>query len=186
MKNIWKFLILFLALVIYKFITNYIAYKKCHKFAQRHFDWVMKKDAAFPTFRSEVIALFKRANITDAHVTITRSLLPGHLQSANVSVFDNFPSIYTEVIAIAQSMFDDAIGVYRRRILDSINPLYWIDLVVFAPRHLLHYLGIDTERATAKICNLILSILWWIFCIGLAFFKQFIQLAISNFFKIPL
>lgn len=53
----------------------------------------------------------------------------------------------------------------RKRMLDAINPLEWIEFVLFLPRHLLKYFDIDTTDRTSKILNAI----WWVVLVVLEY-----------------
>lgn len=183
MMTLLKVLLVVLIIIFYKFITNLINYNRCKKFEERHLNWINNKDDDFPKNKSEVISLFKRAGIKDSHVNVVTPITYQHISTNNISVFENFPSILRPVYAAALSMFDDAIGVYRKRMFDSFNPLYWIDCILFFPRHALEYLGISPDNLSFKISNLILTILWWLIGAAFLFFKQHIQLIFPNFLQ---
>jgi hypothetical protein len=88
--------------------------------------------------------------------------------SFNASVFQNFPSKSADHAMTAMRDFQDAMGIYRRRIFESFNPLYWINLVLFLPKNILGYVGFKTETALIKIFQLI----WWLAGIVFAIFKD--------------
>ena len=68
-----------------------------------------------------------------------------------------FPSTRTEFSVTVLNMFEEAEGVFRKNMLDSFNPFYWIDLIVFLPKSLLAYIGISSEVTAYKICNVLFT-----------------------------
>lgn len=85
----------------------------------------------------------------------------GHGVSTHLRLVDNLTNLREDVVPMVSRLFDLASGVFRMRIKEAFSPLYWIDCVVFAPKHLITYLGIDTNKSAAKALNAILTVLWW-------------------------
>lgn len=87
--------------------------------------------------------------------------------------------IYFDYIQAGEStalnMFEEAEGAFRKNMIDSINPFYWVDLIIFLPKTLLSYLGISSETSAYKICNVLLTFIWWVFGIFLVYYKPQLQ-----------
>lgn len=49
-------------------------------------------------------------------------------------------------------------GYYKYRLLQNINPFYWLKLVIFLPQNIIRYLGLRTKNQTVKFFNII----WWL------------------------
>lgn len=72
-------------------------------------------------------------------------------------------------------MFFEAEGVYRQRIFDSFSPVYWIELIIYAPKKLLTYLGFDETKILFKACNILLTFIWWSVVSIIVFFRPQLQ-----------
>lgn len=124
--------------------------------------WTMSSLDDFEEYRSEIINLFKKANISDAFIPVSQTTGYGRISTQNTSVFLNFPSRHAKLAPIMLEMFDDAVGIYRERYREAFNPLYWIDIVIFLPKNLITYLSLPLETPAFKLCNVLASAIWWI------------------------
>ncbi len=157
-----KLLLLLLLLIFYKFLTNYICYQKCKKFRILFIEWTLNSTNNFEEYRSEIISLFKKANISDEYIPITQPTGYGCTSTQNASVFSNFPSKHEKIAPIILKMLDDTVGIYRERYKEALNPLYWIDVIIFLPKNLITYIGLSLETPAFKLCNILASAIWWI------------------------
>ncbi len=158
-----KYVLFALFVIAYKAISNYVCFRMIEKYEGEY--------VLFPTgdntiyeHRQHVIKLWKRAGIADVCIPMAQKMGYGQLASMKVSIFTNFPSLQTVQYGPALNMFSEAKGVYRSRIFESFNPLYWIDLIIFLPKNVLLYLGMDDEKAPFKILNVFFQALWWVVC----------------------
>lgn len=87
------------------------------------------------------------------------------VRSHMIQVMSNFLSTYA----------DHLCTVAVSSISSSINPLYWIDLILFLPKTLLSYLGISSKTSGYKICNVLLTFIWWVFGVFLVYYKPQLQ-----------
>jgi len=55
-------------------------------------------------------------------------------------------------------MFNEAIGYYRDRTVEAFNPLYWVETLIYLPRTLLSYIGVNPENVVVKS----LQVLYWL------------------------
>ena len=51
-----------------------------------------------------------------------------------------------------------SLAIFLNRILESLNPLYWIDAIINLPKKALLYLGMSPESVFIKL----FQIIWWI------------------------
>jgi hypothetical protein len=70
-------------------------------------------------------------------------------------------------IAILQ-ILQQTVSVYKSRLAEAINPLYWINVVIFLPRTILEYLGAKGTGLGTKVLQLI----YWICGTVLAIWKD--------------
>ena len=155
-----RFLIIFLFIVGYKFLSNLLHYFRIKKLHQYFCEFMKQKRDNMNLYRQEVL-----------------SECIGNRQIANatVSAFSMFPSLRPAFSSTALNMFEEAEGVFRKNMFDSINPLYWIDLILFLPKTLLSYLGISSKTSGYKICNVLLTFIWWVFGVFLVYYKPQLQ-----------
>lgn len=150
-----KILLIFFLIVAYKFLINlshYLRIKKLHKYFS---DFVEKKRTDMNLYKQEVISLFKKAHIKDVKTPVSEPIGFGQVVNANVSVFSMFPSLRPVFAMESLNMFEEAEGVFRKNMIDCVNPLYWIELILFLPKSLLSYLGLPSEATAYKLLNVL-------------------------------
>lgn len=157
-----KLLFLFFGIIMFKFSTNYIAYRKCIKYRKDYLYWASSSCEGFEEHRSEIIKLMNRAGIPDSRIPISQAINPIQLTSHAASVFANFPTKNPQLAASMYAKFDDVVGVYRTRWQEAFNPLFWIETVVFLPKSVILYIGADLEKPALRLCNVLATIIWWI------------------------
>lgn len=179
-----KLLILFLVIVLIKFVLNLYNFLRIKKLCSYHLEFLSDKRPDFTKYRQEVLSLFKKAHIKNVCTPATQPVGYGKIATMNVDVFTMFPSNLQIIAVPAHGMFNEAQGVFKKNMCDSINPIYWLDFLVFLPKNILIYLGLDTEKTLFKIINLGFTFLWWSFCTLVTIFqpeiKQFIVELFGN------
>ena len=170
-SSISKAVILFIVVLMYKVVTNTYYFFRIKHLSKMHLEWLAGKAPKFPTYKSEVISLFKKAGIKNISIPTAHSLGYGSIASFNADIFTNFPGTNPDISGGAIRMFYEAEGTYRQRIFETLSPVYWIDSIVFAPRNLLSYLGFNQEKALFKACNIMLTFIWWLFGTTILLFR---------------
>ena len=138
--------------------------------SQMHLEWLSDRAPNFPTYKAEIISLFKKAGVKNISIPITQSVGFGRAATFEADVFTNFPSAHSDISGGAVRMFYEAEGIFRQRIFETFSPVFWINSVVFAPKKLLEYLGFDENKSLFKACNVLLTFIWWVFGITIMFF----------------
>lgn len=181
----WKVIILFALIVVYKALLNFTRLKQLQRYEKEFVSFLSDKPSKIDEHKMQAIELFKKANIPDSQMPVTQPVGFGKVASFNASVYHNFPMAERAIAEPTLLMFKNAIGVYKSRIFEAINPLYWIDLIVFLPKNLLTYIGLNMDNASSKLWNVFLSFVWWTFCTLVTIFqpeiKQYIVEFIRNF-----
>lgn len=157
-----KLLILFMLVVFFKFISNYIAYLKCKKFRFDYEKWLQGNNNDFEEQRNEIISLIKRADIPDSHIPVSQAMNRIQIASHTASVLANFPTKHKQLAATMYEKFNEAVGVYRKRWKDAFSPLYWIETIAFLPKSIFAYVGVDLEKPALRLCNVLTTIIWWL------------------------
>lgn len=169
------FFTLFLLIVAYKFLTNLLHYFRIKTLHKYFCEFVDNKRIDMNLYRQEVLSLFEKAHVKDVKTPVSEPIGCGQVVNTTVSVFSMFPSLRPTFSSATLNMFEEAEGAFHKNMIDSFNPFYWIDLIIFFPKTLLAYIGISPEVTAYKICNLLLTFFWWIFGILILYFKPQLQ-----------
>ena len=148
--------------------------KKYHKY-------ISEPDIKFAESVPAIENLFKSAGLEDPQVTHVESVGFGHFQKAQVSVFRNLTNRREDVVGLTIQMLHKAIGIYRGRAIDAINPFYWIELVITLPKQIFSYLGIPPEKTSSKIVQVLYWIISGLLSLVYAIFKEEIHQYIRDF-----
>lgn len=180
-----KYIIVILIVLVIKFILNLIHFLQCKYYLNLYTNWCKNDGWKMFELKQKIILLLKNANVTDAVVPNVEAVGYGLVSTCNISVFDNFPHNRRDMFEIMKNKFHEAIGVYRSRMIDTINPIFWVQYIIYLPKNILIYLGLKNKNIFIKI----VQILWWI--VGLIFtifltvyqteLTSFIKLIINNF-----
>lgn len=152
-------LYIFLVILLLKLLINLSKYVQCKRYRDKYLEWLLKGQTwQLVEHKSQVIKLFEDAGVEDSVCGVAEPLGYGRILTGGVSVFANFPSGREDFASITMRMFHQAIGVYRSRMLQTFNPLYWLESVINLPKQVLSYLGVPPESTVIKIAQLI----YWI------------------------
>lgn len=154
---------------LYNFSVTKYLYKKYIEYIKGSKSWFIKEH------KQRIINLFQRAGIKDSYQPNVELAGYGMVSTGNVSVFQNLSVLRKDIVTIINGDFREAIGIYRQRMLEAINPFYLIESFFQLPRLVLEYLGIKPESVFIKLFQL----LWWTIVaistlIGIFFNREFI------------
>lgn len=166
-----KAILFFIIVVIYKVLSNTYCFFRIKYLSQKHLEWFSDKAPNFPTYKKEVISLFKKAGIKNISTPAIQPMGYNRVASFNADIFTNFPCTHPDIFNGAIRMFYEAEGAYRQRILEAFSPMYWVDSIIFAPRKLLDYLGLDENKLFFKACNILMTIIWWMTVFFISFYR---------------
>lgn len=83
--------------------------------------------------------------IFDPHIFVDEPVGMSGIRSYKASVLDNFYQHDNNIIDIFNKTIGEAIGYYAHRRNESFNPFFWIEYLLFLPRHIAGYVGITSE-----------------------------------------
>ena len=152
-----RLLYVLVCLLLLKFVINLVKYFRTRWYLSRYIKWLSSTDAKLLESKAQVVHLLKDAGVEDSYVGVAQPVGWGYLQTSNASVFANFPNERKDFAQVMHSMFREAIGTYRARMIETFNPLYWLEWLINLPREVLGYLGVPAESVLVKI----LQIVWW-------------------------
>ena len=109
--------------------------------------------------RTQILNYIKYAGVKDKHLPVTQAVGYGQIASANASIFDNILNNRQDIAGMAIECLLEAKGNYWSKFINSFNPFYWIRFILFIPKNILSYLGLNDKSIIIKIFQLI----YWIF-----------------------
>lgn len=152
-------LYLLIGILLLKFILNLSRYLRTNKYHRLYLEWLkVKRSTKAVEMRAQVVALLKDAGVSDSLVGTVQPMGYGYIGTGNVSVMENFPNAREDIATLTNAMFLQALGTYRSRMLDTFNPLRWLEWLINLPRHTLRYLGVSPDAVVIKLAQVI----WWI------------------------
>lgn len=116
-----------------------------------------------------------KANVFYYSEPIGFSQVVNHSFNSFENLFLNHePSVNYNCIMLIQ-----ATEVFKRRFFNSINPISWLETIIFLPQKILQYLGLDAKSSGARILNLI----YWLGSVVIGVFVEPVRDAIINWVK---
>jgi hypothetical protein len=170
--------LVFVAIII-KILLNLWKYIRCRDYLNKYFKYLKKPKYDFIENKLLIVELLRSAGVNDSSFPNAEALGMGQVVTYSASVLDNLSSRETRIVETVIDMFHQAIGVYRSRIIESVNPLYWIEFAINLPKNIFRYLGISPENTIVKLFQLI----YWIIGIVLAFIVAVFPSEINLFIK---
>ena len=178
----WQWLLItFLIVFAYKLLSNVISLFKTKHFIELHLKYIVEQNFDISVYQPSFEKLLKRANIKDSFVAEAEPIGYGHIVTRNISVMLNIQSKRQDIASLVNHQLIRAKGVYSLRIKECFSPIYWIECIVFMPRHLLDYLGIDKDKVGYKLSNVLLTFIWWSIGAAVAIFRDEIRNIIVQF-----
>lgn len=158
--------LLLLLIPLYIFLDSAVSLYRLQRIYSDYLEWLEKTHASNIHLRqkkSQLKQLITHANVSDAIMPVVEQVETNFVMSSNVSALDNFPIKHQRISTVLVTLINDAIGVYKARMWNAFNPLWWINTLVFLPRSICTYLNIKADGLFMKIGQL----LWW--TVGAAF-----------------
>ena len=160
-------LVFFLVILALRFLINLSKYLQCKRYFEDYKRYIEGGGWKIVEHSLQIVKLFEDAGVEDATVTHVEEIGYGNLQSSRPSVFRNISIKRQDIASHVVTMFHQAIGVYRSRMIETINPLFWIETIIFLPRQFMKYLGVSSESLATKI----LQAIYWTFGVLFGLYK---------------
>lgn len=173
-----NFIILFVLIFAYKLISNIVNLIKIKYYSILYDDFVSNNSTDILKHRNHAIELFNRANISNTSYPISQPTGCNMVASGHTSLFTSFPTRDKRLILPTYTAFQNSIGVFKGRIIECFNPIYWINYILFLPKNILSYLNVSAESIFIKICQ----VFYWAFGIACTLFSTEIANLIKSFF----
>lgn len=178
-----KFLTFLFVIWLYRLISNIYYFYRLKFLSNEYEKFWTKNDISVREYNSEIIDLFKKANIKDKHFGDVQPMGLGMIQTGNVSLFNNLFVNDKRIVTLAFTSFDESIGVYKQRLRENFNPIFWIECFIYLPKNIFKYLGLKDSSIFVKISQ----ILYWVITVFYTLYNEqinkFIQDFLSSLFK---
>jgi len=177
-----RFVLLFVAVVVLlKLALNLSKYVSTKALLKDYQTYVPNPTWEFVEKTPRIVQLFRSAGVEDSKMPHIELVGYGHVSTSNVSVFANLTVTKEGIPAVVTGMFHQALGTYRSRMIDAINPLFWIEFVLTLPRQVLSYLGVPAQSIGSKIAQVVYWIVGGLIGIVYAAYSQEIQHYVRSF-----
>lgn len=155
MKNALYFLVF---AVLYKLSVNLSSLIRLNHYKQMYEEYLRNVNTQFREYSVLLSKLFIKAGLKDT------SFQGGYL-------YDNLIVKHEGIVALVLRYFDEAKGIFKNRILESLSPLYWINFLIYLPKNLFLILGLDPESTVTKIFQL----LYWVITPSAIMFRDILN-----------
>ncbi len=118
--------------------------QKQKELAEKAEDWVQKNQI-------EIKKVVLNTGVQDQKKSYMKPLGLGYTKEQSVSALDNLLFLNSEIMGSSIEIMKRAKGYYKVQALKSFNPLFWIEFIIFLPKELSKYLGIDDEKNIAVL-----------------------------------
>ena len=175
--NIILIVLLFITIVLIKFFLNISKYYYLKKVITKHNIFIdgelaeddeqKKQDGIkagnwIQENQLEIKNVVSKTGLRDQTKSYMQPLGLGYAKQQNVNALDNMLFLNTEILELAREIINRAKGYYKVQALKSFNPLYWIEILIFLPREILKYIGVDEKEKVGSIITKIIQIIYWI------------------------
>lgn len=97
----------------------------------------------------------KKAKIDNIYIPLVRPVGYGQIVNSTYSVIDNFPSRLEADATVVNRLLLEIKGFFKEQMIQAINPIYWINAMIFLPSTITQYLGIKEDNIFNKLFQLI-------------------------------
>ena len=175
----------FLAIILFKTLLNIFRYfnnEYLYKKWLEYFEKLLKEEecAEYISYTHAIQQNFKNANVSEPCVPEMEPMGWGYAARVTIKAFDNIFTNNKRNVQYVNNAFLEAKGIYRTRIFEAFNPWYWIKLVLFLPKNIISYLGLETNNIYTRIFQLLF---WIIDSILVVVFKDEIATFIKGILK---
>ena len=153
-----KYSIIFLCVVVVKLFINASKYFQAKYLRRKYQESLTIKGKNFDEYIPQAKKLLVDIGAGKMAIPIAQRLGYQQIATSRAVIVDNLSSARSDIVGVALSLFDETVGTYRMRMLDSISPVYWIETLIFLPARALTYLGFASDSIISKLFQFI----YWI------------------------
>ena len=113
----------------------------------------------------EIKRIVLKTGVADYVHTFMEPVGYGNVQQKTMSALDNILFKNIEILKEARDILHRAKGYYKVETLKCINPIYWIEFIVFLPREIIRYFSTTNDSKPTPVLTNIIQILYWLISI---------------------
>lgn len=163
----WTVLIAVGAVVLLRFIVYLNKLIRIGNYFEAYNDYLHNPNFEFVQKKPQIIQLFKDAGLKDFVISRLEPAGFGHLRTLAVSGFENIALRDAEVVDAIRGRFNEAIGVFRHRMWQSVNPLFWLEFIFKLPQYIFEFVGVLPDKLVVKV----VLIVYWLMALLLGLKK---------------
>ena len=182
MIRMMNWLYFFGVFIILKILINSYRLYRCKRLFNFYDKYLANPEWSFVQHSHEIIKTFQNANIEESFIPFVKPAGFGMISHGSAPLFRNIDLRNEDVVSLMIRNFNVAIGVYKSRMKDAINPFSWLEFVIFLPKYLLSYLGVKQENLIIKIFQIIYWFVSGIFAVLLTLYGKEIREFLDSFF----
>ncbi|MDZ7789040.1 MAG: hypothetical protein U5L08_00810 [Xanthomonadales bacterium] len=110
---------------------------------------------------SEIKRRVEQAGVSNPRKTIMEPAGYGHVSQQSMSVLDNMLFQNQEILGKANHTMRLAAGHYKVEAIKSINPLFWVEVLIFLPKQIVSSAGLEVTSKAADISLKFVQVVYW-------------------------
>lgn len=156
---IWlKISAIYLGIILLKGFYSLINYIRLRRLYSDYQSYIKEPYDEFDQKVSQIRNLFKKANVEDAMIPLTTHEGYGQVLRAQYSAFSNISTVGHDFISIVSRKFNEALGEFKHRAIQSINPVYWVEFLLTFPQQIFGYFNVSSKNTFVKG----LQVIYWV------------------------
>jgi len=117
----------------------------------------------------EIKRIVLKTGVSDYIHTYMEPVGYGAVQQKSMSAIDNILYKNIDILKESRDILLRAKGYYKVEALKCINPIYWIEFIVFLPREIIRYFSTKNDSKPTSVLTNIIQILYWLISIIFAY-----------------
>jgi hypothetical protein len=169
--------LLILLIPLARFLININYWNFMRRVINHHNDWLAGFDEAVDTLAGEkaqrsshwlqtntleITRIYLRTGREKPTETFMEPVGYGHVQQRNLNVLDNLMYPNQRILNRARDCLFLAKGHFLTQAKQSLNPIYWLEIVFFLPSSLVSASGIETTGKVTEIGLKVAQIIYWL------------------------
>lgn len=183
--DIMNLLMILLVLILLHALYNLINYFRFNYIEDLYMN-SLSEDSSLKakalTHKTTILNYIKNSGVEDSYLAITEPIGYGKVAVSKVSVFNNLLNPRADFVSKVISMLYEAKGNYFSRFINSINPFYWLRILVFLPQKIFEYFGVSSKNTLIKFFQFLYWILGALFTAALALYPNEIKEFLAKIF----
>lgn len=110
----------------------------------------------------EIRKIVLATGIQDQRKSFMAHLGFGYTERQSMTALDNLLLLDIELFHGAAEIINRAKGFYKTQAIKCFNPLFWIEFIIFLPKEILKYFGVNENEKIGSTITKIIQIIYWL------------------------